>query len=110
MNLSYTELMAYGDAYAEQERWGAASDYYFNAKCLFPKRLSPRKNLCYTYLRLCPKNGRYCRYAKREVYYAMSYLDNGSQEDKEYLEKLINYLKMSDIIEMDEGTAMAEIF
>lgn len=110
MNLSYDELMEIGDEYAAQQDWRSAIDYYFNAKTVFPTRMTARRSLCYALLMQCSSNGSRCNYAKREIYYASRQINDFDPETKEYIQTLVKMTDLEEVVEMEESDALASIF
>lgn len=110
MNYSYDELMAIGDEYLQKEDFDSAIDYYFNAKTVFPARIGPRRSMCYALLMQCQKNGSYCNYAKREIYYASKYVNDFDLASKEYIQKLVVLTELEEVVELEESEALAQIF
>ncbi len=110
MNMSYDQLMQIGQSYQDIDEWILAIEYFKQAKSLFPTRIEPRVKISYLYLIACQEDWRYCRWAKREVYYAMKYIDNTNQETSQYLKKLVNLLDINALIAMEENEALTLIF
>ena len=110
MNRSYDELVSLGRAYLRQKNYEQAFFSFFDAKTIFPDRLAPRKNLAYIYILMCQENRRYCKMAKREIYYASIYSGEEDLDSKEYIDQLPELLDMQEILEMPEKEALAAIF
>ncbi len=110
MKQSYAELMNMGKSYADDNQWILAREHFFLAKTLFPDRIGPRKHLCYSYLMLCQEDWRYCDRGRKELYYAMKYVQPTDKISYEYLYHLVELVEMEEIVEMEEGDALAAIF
>lgn len=110
MNMSYDELVAIAQSYEDIGERDIAVAHYYKAKTIFPERIEPRVQLCYLYLKQCQVDWRYCRSAKRELYYAEKYLDSADPDIQAYLSQLIDIMDMKDVVQMDEGAAMKLIF
>lgn len=110
MNRTYMEMMSLGRVLVSEGRYGEAIERFYTAKTLFPYRIEPRKNLCYSFLMRCPDNGRFCRLAKREIYYALQHVKEDDIQSIQYLEQLVELVQMDDILSLPEGEAMAAIF
>lgn len=111
MNRSYAELMSLARAYLRDEDYQKAANTFFEAKTLFPERIDPRKNLCYTYIMQCRnKRGLPCQLAKKEIYYALKHVDHTDVQNKTYLSELASLVNIEDIIDKSEEEALSEIF
>jgi tetratricopeptide (TPR) repeat protein len=110
MNRSYADLVSLGQSYLSQKNYEQALFVFFDAKTIFPDRLTPRKNLAYIYILMCQQDRRYCKMAKREIYYASIYMGEGDLKTKEYIEELADLLDMQEILEMPEKEALSAIF
>ena len=110
MNLHYSQFMSLGQANLEQEYHEVALSHFFNAKTLFPERLEPRKNLCYSYVLKCQADYRWCKQAKREIYYALKYVNEADPLNKEYIENLAEIVQLDTIARMDESDALSAIY
>lgn len=111
MNRSYSELMSLARTYLREERYQEAATTFFEAKTLFPERIDPRKNLCYTYIMQCrDKGGLYCKKAQREIYYAFKYVTETDRTNLEYLTELAALVKIEDLVDKSEEEALTEIF
>ncbi len=110
MNQSYAESMTLGHAYLDEDYLDQAMNHFFTAKTLFPTRMGPRKNLCYSYMVLCQQDYRWCDQAQREIYYAMKYVTDQDKETKDYILLLADLVQMDTILTMDEADAMSAIF
>ena len=110
MNSSYAESMTLGQSYLHSDYLETAMSHFYTAKSLFPERMGPRKNLCYSYMILCQKDYRYCNMARREIYYAMQHVSDQDPVTKNYIMQLANMVQMDSIIHMNEADAMAMIF
>ena len=110
MNLHYSQFMSLGQANLDQEYVEVALNHFFNAKSLFPERLEPRKNLCYSYMIKCQADYRWCKQAKREIYYALKYVNDADPLNKEYIETLADLVQLDTIARMDEADALAAIY
>ncbi len=111
MNRSYSELMSLARVYLREERYKEAASTFFEAKTLFPDRLDPRKNLCYTYIMQCrDRGGLSCQLAKREIYYAMKYVPDTDELNLKYLSGLAALVDIEDLIDKPEKEALKVIF
>jgi len=110
MNLSYDQLIQLASSYEDIGEKQIAIQHYFQAKTIFPDRIEPRVRMCYLYLKECQEDWRYCRRAKKELYFAEKYMDTADAETQEYINKLISMLKMDDVVQMDEKDALALIY
>lgn len=110
MNNNYGQFMSLGQSYLTEQYVDVALHHFFNAKTLFPERMGPRKNLCYSYMIKCQEDSRWCNHAKREIYYAMQYVNERDTETKDYILKLANMVDMDTILELSEGEALSSIF
>ena len=111
MNLSYDELMMMGKDLVEEQRLEEAIEYFYYAKSLFPYRIEPRMQISYLYMSLCSEDQMsYCAYAKKELYYAMKYVDPAAVEEKVYLQELVYVAQIEDILPLPEDQALAAIF
>lgn len=111
MKKSYRELMAIGDIFVAQGNWDSAIENFYWAKTLFPENISPRKNLCYSYFMKCQEDTRYCSMGKKELYYAMQYVD--PLEDNltyQYLNNLVDLVDFKEVIDKPEDEALAYIY
>lgn len=110
MNLSYDELIELASSYEEIGEQQIAIDHYYQAKTIFPERVEPRVRMCYLYLKRCQENWRYCRRAKKELYFAEKYMDKADKETQQYISKLISLMEMEDLIQLEEKDALAIIY
>lgn len=110
MNLSYDQLMKMAKEQEDLGAYGEAIDHYYTAKTIFPERMEPRVQMCYLYILGCQEDWRICRYAKREIYYALRQVNEADEVNSEYLNELVALLNIEDVVEMDEREAMREIF
>lgn len=110
MKLSYQELMSLGRTFTSEKAYAEALHHFYLAKTIYPDKIAPRKNLCYSYLMLCQEDWRYCDKGKKELYYAMKYVQPEDKISYEYLYHLVELVQMEEIVEMDEGAALAAIF
>ncbi len=110
MNMSYDELIQIATSYEEIDEKQIAIEHYYQAKTIFPDRIEPRVRMCYLYLKECQEDWRYCRRAKKELYFAEKYLDTADQETQQYIANLISLMKMDDLVQMDEKDALALIY
>ncbi len=110
MNQNYDLFMDLGSYVSSTKNWEEAAEYYYEAKVLFPERIEPRKNLCYSYFMMCREDSRLCNRAKRELYYALQYVDETDDLSANYLYHLAELSELEEIVELDEGDAMAAIF
>jgi len=110
MNKSYDLLMNLGSYALASEDWNDASRHYFYAKTLFPDRIESRKQLCYSYFMLCQEDWRACEMGKKELYYAMKYVDPNDQITYNYLQHLVDLADLNDIVDLDEGEALSAIY
>ena len=110
MNKHYTQFMSLGRANLDQQYVEVALDHFFNAKLLFPERIEPRKNLCYSYMVKCQNDSRWCRQAKREIYYALKYVNDADPLNKQYIEQLADLVKLDTVARMEESDALSAIY
>ena len=110
MQKSYEELMLLGHIHSESSEWDKATENFFYAKSLFPDRIEPRKQLCYAFLMNCQADIRYCTQAKRELYFAMKYVDPADRRNMTYLSDLVALVQMEEIVDLSEEKAMAQIY
>ncbi len=110
MNQNYSQFMTLGQSYLQEEYVDIALHHFFNAKTLFPERMGPRKNLCYSYLIKCQEDGRWCNHAKREIYYAMRYVDDSDEATKTYIQELAQMVDMDSLLQMEEGDMLSSIY
>ncbi|MFT4567363.1 MAG: tetratricopeptide (TPR) repeat protein [Saprospiraceae bacterium] len=110
MNLSYDELIQIAASYEEIGERQIAIEHYYQAKTIFPERIEPRVRMCYLYLKECQEDWRYCRIAKKELYFAEKYMEKADQETQQYIAKLISLMKMDNLVQMDEKDALALIY
>ena len=110
MNMSYTELMTLAEISMNEGDFQQAIQYLFDAKCLFPDRILPRKNLCYSYLMRCQDDLRYCRLAKREIYFAHKYVPDSDQRSRQYIDELAILTRVDTLLELTESEALTAIF
>ena len=110
MNLSYDQLVQLATDYEEVGEREIAIEHYFQAKTIFPDRIEPRVRMCYLYLKGCQEDWRYCRTAKKELYFAEKYMDKAGPETQEYLSRLISLMQMDDLVQMEEEDALALIY
>lgn len=110
MNQHYAQFMTLGQANLDQEYVEVAVNHFFNAKSLFPERIEPRKNLCYSYMIRCQNDSRYCRQAKREIYYALKYVNDADPLNKQYIEQLADLVKLDTIAHMNEDDALTALY
>ena len=110
MKRSYAELMKEGNDLMKKNKWNLARQRFYFAKTIFPDKIAPRKNLCYSYFMMCQEDWRACDMGKRELYYAMKYVQPTDKISYEYLYHLVELVQMEEIVEMDEGAALAAIF
>ena len=110
MKESYKDLMAIGSIYLKYTNWELAIENFYWAKTLFPDRIQPRKNLCYSYFMMCQEDSRYCNKGKRELYYAMKYVDPTDLTTYSYLNNLVDLVGLEEVVELDEGEALALLY
>lgn len=110
MKASYQDLMVIGNIYVKERNWELAIENYYWAKTLFPDRIEPRKNLCYAYFMLCQEDYRYCKKGKRELYYAMQYADPSDEATFNYLSRLVDIAGLEQVVELEEGEALAVLY
>ncbi len=110
MNQHYYQFMTLGQAYLQDMYIDVALNHFFHAKTLFPERIEPRKNLCYSYIVKCQEDYRWCKQAKREIYYALRYVNDQDKTNKEYIESLAHLVKLDTIMQMDEADALSAIY
>ena len=110
MNLSYDQLIELASSYEEIGERQIAIEHYFQAKTIFPERVEPRVRMCYLYLKECQVDWRYCRRAKKELYFAEKYMEKADIETQHYIAKLIGLMEMDDLVLMDEKDALALIY
>lgn len=111
MKMSYQELMAIGDIFVGQGNWDGAIENYYWAKTLFPDNINPRKNLCYSYFMKCQDDKHFCSLGKKELYYAMQYVDPLKDHlTYQYLNSLVDLVDFEDIIDKPEAEALAYIY
>ena len=108
MNRHYSQFMTLGQANLNQEYVDVALNHFNNAKYLFPERLEPRKNLCYSYTVKCQQDNRWCKRAKKEIYYALKYVNTSDPLNKEYIESLADIVQLDTIAQMNESDAMSQ--
>jgi hypothetical protein len=110
MNMHYAQFMSLGQANLSQKYIDVALRHFFNAKTLFPERIEPRKNLCYSYVVKCQSDSRWCRQAKREIYYALKYVNDADPLNKQYIEQLADIVKLDTVATMTENDALAALY
>lgn len=110
MRLSYEELMESGLTHTDEGRWSQASENFYYAKTIYPDRIEPRRQLCYTYLMRCQDDARYCDKAKKELYFAMKYVHENDYTNKNYLLSLVDLVDIHHILKMDESEALSIIY
>lgn len=110
MKISYEDLILIGYELVERKDWPEAQEAFNMAKSIYPKAMEPRVQLCYIFLQMCKYDGSYCRYGKREIYFAMKHVDENDEQSLSYLEQLIDHANIHDLIALEESMAMSEIF
>jgi len=110
MKVSYEELMSIGQELKSNNEWKDAIEAYTMAKSIYPTAIEPRLELCYLYLRKCEHEGGYCVKGKREIYYALQHVKQDDNPSREYLDTLVSHTNLSDIVILDEASAMEAIF
>ena len=53
---------------------------------------------------------RYCRQAKREIYYALKYVNDADPLNKQYIEQLADLVKLDTIAHMNEDDALTALY
>ena len=110
MKLSYEDLMVIGQELLDENNLKEVIEAYKLAKSIYPESIDPRIRLSYIYLELCQSNGNACGYGKREIYYAMRYIDGADPTITNYLDRLVDHTDLQEVIVMEEGAAMSRIF
>ncbi len=110
MNQHYYQFMSLGQSYLKEMYIDVALNHFFNAKTLFPNRIEPRKNLCYSYVIKCQEDYRWCKQAKREIYYALQYVNDHDDTNMEYIQSLAEIVQLDTIMHMDEADALSAIY
>ena len=110
MNKSYDLLMNMGAHALSSEDWYDAVNHYYKAKTIFPERIEPRNNLCYSYFMLCRKDWRFCSQTKKELYFAMKYVSPSDLRSQNYLLHLVDQADMKDLVALEEGEALSAIY
>jgi hypothetical protein len=58
----------------------------------------------------CQSDSRWCRQAKREIYYALKYVNDADPLNKQYIEQLADIVKLDTVATMTENDALAALY
>lgn len=109
MKESYDELMNSGLIFTKRKNFRDAAACYFFAKSIFPYKEEPRRFLSEAYMNLCASYGEYCGDAKKEIYFAIRYIQETSIYYSDILD-MATAMDMYSYLDMHESNVLPIFF